>query len=222
MLSFLDNNKPADHWTAAPATTFTKQKLSFPTKNITEAGYLFVYLSYDNDSNNWVYFDDLKVTHTKTNVIQYNEYYPFGLHTANSWIREDARDNKYLYNGGAELNSTTGWYETFFRGYDATLGRFLQVDPLAHQASSFTPYNYSFNNPVMLNDPMGDYPQEVKNDMAQYQDYLANGGGGGFSYDPRGGFRGPGVGLSLERQLSERRRERQDNVSSDLAGSLRC
>ena len=25
-------------------------------------------LSYDNDSPNWVYFDDFKVTHTKTNI----------------------------------------------------------------------------------------------------------------------------------------------------------
>src|SRR5690606_28744629 len=62
----------------APATTMTKQKLSFATINVKEAGYLFVYLSYDNNSNNWVYFDDFKITHTPTNVIQYNEYYPFG------------------------------------------------------------------------------------------------------------------------------------------------
>jgi len=39
---------------------------------IKKEGYLFVYLSYEDDSQNWVYFDDFKVTHTKTNVIQYN------------------------------------------------------------------------------------------------------------------------------------------------------
>lgn len=80
-----------------------------------------------------MYFDDFKVTHTKTNVIQYNEYYPFGLQTANSWTRENASNN-YLYNGGSELNANSGWYETFFRSYDAALGRFLQVDPLAHMS----------------------------------------------------------------------------------------
>jgi RHS repeat-associated protein len=175
-------------WVPAPGTTFTKQKLSFPTKTIKEAGYMFVYLSYDNDSNNWVFFDDFKVTHTKTNVIQYNEYYPFGLQTASSWTRDEATDNAYLYNGGSELNATTSWYETFFRGYDATLGRFLQVDPLAHQASSFTPYNYAFNNPVMFNDPMGDYPSWVPqtwDDAARWK------AGGGINVS---GYRGPGSG----------------------------
>lgn len=78
-----------------------------------QEGYLFAYLSYDNDSNNWVYFDDFRVSHTPTNVIQYNEYYPFGLQTSNSWTREDS-SNDYLYNGGNELNGNTGWYETFF------------------------------------------------------------------------------------------------------------
>src|SRR5690606_7029773 len=64
----------------------------------------------------------------------------------------------FLYNGGSELNGTTTWYETFFRGYDPVLGRFNQIDPMAHASSSFTPYNYAFNDPVFFNDPNGDYP----------------------------------------------------------------
>jgi RHS repeat-associated protein len=103
-----------------------------------------------------VYFDDLKVTHTKSNVIQYNEYYPFGLQTASSWTREDSKNN-FLYNAGSELNSTTGFYEMFYRGYDPTLGRMLQVDPYANAFASLTPYNYAGNNPVSMNDPSGGY-----------------------------------------------------------------
>jgi RHS repeat-associated protein len=144
-------------WQLAPATTFTKQKLSFPTLNIKEAGYVFVYLSYDDDSNNWVYFDDLKVTHTKTNIIQYNEYYPFGLQTGNSWTRKNHK-NDFLYNASSEFNQASGWYETFYRGYDPALGRFMQVDPMAAQYASITPYNYCGSNPVMFNDPLGDQP----------------------------------------------------------------
>lgn len=138
----------------APAATFTKQQLVFPTLSIKEPGILFVYLSYDDDSNNWVYFDDLKVTYTPTNVIQYSEYYPFGMQTANSWTRTGAKNN-FLYNEGAELNSNNGLYETFFRGYDAALGRFHQVDPMADVAGSVTPYQYGYNNPVLMNDPSG-------------------------------------------------------------------
>lgn len=166
-------------WQLAPATTFTKQKLSFPTKDIKEQGYIFVWLSYDDASNNWVYFDDLKVAHTKTNVIQYNEYYPYGLQTSNSWTRANNKNN-FLYNEGSELNQTNGWYETFFRGYDPALGRFMQVDPLATQYASITPYNYAGSNPVMFNDPMGDSYSDF-----MYDDFEGDGTGMG------GGGRGP-------------------------------
>ncbi|MCC5758114.1 RHS repeat-associated core domain-containing protein, partial [Klebsiella pneumoniae] len=128
-------------WQLAPATELTKQKLSFPTKTIKEEGYIFVYLSYEDESNTWVYFDDLKVTHTKTNVIQYNEYYPFGLQTAGSWTREGTSNN-FLYNSGSELNTTSGWYEMAFRNYDPALGRLTAVDPMATKYASFSGYHY--------------------------------------------------------------------------------
>src|SRR5690606_525767 len=98
-------------------------------------------------------------THTPTNVIQYNEYYPFGLQTSNSWTRE-GNVNDYLYNAGSELNGNSGWYETFFRGYDPALGRFMQVDPMASVLPSYSPYNFGLNDPVYYNDPMGDYVQK--------------------------------------------------------------
>jgi RHS repeat-associated protein len=139
-------------------TTFTKQKMSFSTVNITEPGYVFVWLSYDNNVGPAVYFDDLKVTHTKTNVIQYNEYYPFGLQMSSSWARDNSLRNDYLYNAGSELNMTNGWYETLFRGYDPALGRFLQIAPMALSYSGLSPYNYAFNDPAFWNDPTGADP----------------------------------------------------------------
>jgi hypothetical protein len=89
--------------------------VSISQLTISEPGYVFVYLSYEHTSNSYVYFDDFKVKHTKTNVVQYNEYYPFGLQATTSWTR-DSNKNNYLYNAGSELNPQTGWYETFFRG----------------------------------------------------------------------------------------------------------
>lgn len=156
-------------WEPVPSTAnFAQQKISIATVNIKEPGYMFVYLSYEGQSNNWVYFDDFKVTHTKTNVIQYNDYYPFGLQAGTSWTRENNR-NDYLYNEGNELNENSGWYETFFRGYDPALGRFLQVDPLATIYASHSGYNYALNDPVLLNDPMGDRVE------SELPDYLAPG-----------------------------------------------
>lgn len=122
---------------------------------IVEEGYVYIYLSYENESDNFVYFDDMKVTHTKTNVIQYNEYYSFGLQTSTSWTRDNAKDNNFLYNAANELNKTSGWYEMFYRGYDPAIGRMLQVDPYATMYASHTTYNYAVNNPVMVNDPSG-------------------------------------------------------------------
>jgi RHS repeat-associated protein len=166
-------------WQLAHATTFTKQKLSFSTLNIKEAGYLFVYLSYDDDSNNYVYFDDFKITHTKTNVIQYNEYYPFGLQNAASWTRENSKGNNFLYNEGSELNATSGLYETAFRNYDPSLGRFIQIDALAHQATSQSVYSYASNNPVLFNDPTGLMTENQL--FALYSDMIRDTPNGGFS-----------------------------------------
>ncbi|HEY8936976.1 MAG TPA: DUF6443 domain-containing protein [Cyclobacteriaceae bacterium] len=149
----------------APANTFTKQKLSFSYQNISslnikEPGFIYAYLSYEDQSNNWVYFDDFKIITTKTNVIQYNEYYPFGLQVNTSWTRDNTTGNNYLYNEANELNTTTGWYEMFFRNYDPVIGRFTTIDPMAEKFVPLSSYHYSYNNPIMFNDPNGaeEYP----------------------------------------------------------------
>ncbi len=121
-----------------------------------EEGYIYVYLSNENPTLVDVYFDDVTVTLTRTNVIQSNEYYPYGLQTASSWTRESNTGNNFLYNGGTELNQTTQVYDLYYRNYDPALGRFGQVDPMAGQFASLTPYNYGNNDPVFFNDPLGD------------------------------------------------------------------
>jgi len=147
-------------WQNVPSTAnFSKQKITFASPiNIKEAGYMYVYLSYEGTGTNWVYFDDLKITHTKTNVIQYNEYYPYGLQANTSWTRNDATANNFLYNEASEINTTTGWYDLPFRNYDATIGRMMQVDPMATKNRSYGSYNYGFNNPILLTDPSGADP----------------------------------------------------------------
>jgi len=90
--------------------------------------------------------------------------YPLSLQTNTSWTRDNTTNN-FLYNQGSELNTTTAWYDLFFRNYDPTLGRFVQVDPLASSSSSISSYSYSANNPIMFNDQLGDtYRQAFGNE----------------------------------------------------------
>lgn len=47
---------------------------------------------------------------------------------------------------------------TKYRVYDPAIGRWWQADPMAELFMEDTPYNYSFNNPILYNDPYGDCP----------------------------------------------------------------
>ncbi len=118
------------------------------------AGKLYVYVSNQTDTTNFenfVHFDDLHITHKTNGVKQVQDYYPFGL-TFNEWTR--APENLYKYNN-VEKDNTTGNYETLFRGYDPSLGKFTQVDPLTSFIPSLSAYHFGFNNPIFFNDPLG-------------------------------------------------------------------
>lgn len=95
-----------------------------------------------------------------TIVRQENSYYPFGLIMPNSPVATGANTNKNLYNGGSEWQNDYGdlpdLYQTFYRNYNAALGRWTAVDPKAELTDELNPYHYACNNPVMLNDPLGD------------------------------------------------------------------
>ena len=102
----------------------------------------------------------------KSPIIQSEDFYPFGL-TFNSSQRENAAKNKYLYNQGSgekkfnterifdlELNVDQSRHRT----YDYITGRWWQVDPKGESAGqeSWSTYHYSYNNPILNNDPEGD------------------------------------------------------------------
>jgi hypothetical protein len=53
-------------------------------------------------------------------------------------------------------------YDTPFRSYDAQLGRFHKIDPLADLAPGINPYRFGFNNPISMNDPTGLYEGSIQ------------------------------------------------------------
>ncbi len=148
---------------------------------VREPGYAYIFISNEHPTLVDVYFDDMEVTHKKGSVIQYNEYYSFGLQNMNSWTRENAKGNNFLYNEGSELNTLTGLYDTYFRGFDPVLGRFHQVDPMADSYGSFSTYHYAGNNPINMNDPTGamwsaDWEAEYTgNDFVYRKDRMSQG-----------------------------------------------
>ena len=122
---------------------------------VQQAGYMYIYLSNDNPTVAEVYFDDFKVTQTKSPVIQTDDYYPFGL-TFNSYARENSVKQDYLYNGKElqdELN--LGWLDYGARMYMPELGRWLKMDKKAELYANMTPYCYAANTPTNAIDPDG-------------------------------------------------------------------
>ncbi len=94
-----------------------------------------------------------------TEIIEENNYYPFGLkHKGYNELADYSATNKYKYAyGGKELNDELGldWYDFHARQYDPSIGRMLQMDPNAYKYGKLTPYNYAFNNPALVVDPDG-------------------------------------------------------------------
>ncbi len=93
-------------------------------------------------------------------VLQNQDYYPFGM--AMNTIQND---NRYLYNG-KELQDDVingdnlDWLDYGARMYDASLGRWHTIDPLAEMYESYSSYAYTMNNPIRYIDVNGMYSTE--------------------------------------------------------------
>ena len=111
----------------------------------TEAGYIsmndtkYHYYLQDHQGNNRVVVNETGATE------EVNHYYAFG-----GLFSSDESIQPFKYNG-KELDTQKGlnWYDYGVRLYDAALGRWFAVDPLAEKYQNISPYtftgNYGFN-----------------------------------------------------------------------------
>jgi len=141
---------------------------------------------------------NVRVSYTKDpqtrnlKILDESHYYPFGLkhqeystfgfvsNPIQGVIIAPLTNNPYKYKFGQkeyqdELNLNV--YDFHARIYDPAAPRFWQIDPLADQRASMTPYNYVSNNPIVRIDPTGmldDWYQSEAGDYVYDADLTAD------------------------------------------------
>ena len=118
---------------------------------------------------------------------QASDYYPFGMALTMEFAAKAAgkaltvigevvdkgetddsktftRSNAYLYNGKEEQPMPGKWLDYGARFYDAQLGRWHSVDPLAEERSWVSSFSYCQNDPINRIDPDGMYDDWVERD----------------------------------------------------------
>ncbi len=133
------------------AASGSHEKLTIPTLSISQGGYLYVYVSNESNTNFDVFFDDLRITHTKGAILQEDHYYPFGMNiNALSSTAPLSKPNTFNTFQGQEKETSfdLGWIQYRWRNHDPTIGRFFNIDPLAESFYHNSTYAFSENKVV--------------------------------------------------------------------------
>jgi len=113
-------------------------------------------LSYSDKNNNGVI--NVTTDPNTTEIIEENNYYPFGLeHKGYNNVVNGTEYNYKTYQGKEKeedlgLNTLAfGW-----RDYDPAIARFNKIDRFAEKYRSMNPYQFTANNPIFFREIAGD------------------------------------------------------------------
>ncbi len=121
----------------------------------TSNGYEYVYQYKDHLGNVRLSYKDNGGT---LQILEENNYYPFGLkHKGyNTNVASTNIALKKTYNGKEFQDELDlNWHDYGARNYDATLGRWMNIDPMADSFHPVSPYNFALNSPLIFTDPNG-------------------------------------------------------------------
>lgn len=129
-------------------------------------------------------------------ILEEDHYYPYGLtHKGYSEnhqtigfddhaitlidVTPDVTDTyKYKFNGMEYQDEfDVNLYDFGARNYDPALGRWMNVDPMAHERESLTSYNFCSNNPINRVDPDGaldDWVQNIETGEYEWMDNVTS------------------------------------------------
>ncbi|MDJ1466937.1 DUF6443 domain-containing protein [Xanthocytophaga flava] len=118
----------------------------------------YVQILVANESESPVWFDDIKISYSRDLIVQENHYDPWGLNLVG--IETQGNPNYQFQYTSKEKQEELGlnWMDYGARMYDAQLGRWHVIDPLTDQMRRFSPYTYTFDNPIRFIDPDGMAP----------------------------------------------------------------
>ncbi len=128
--------------TAANGST-THELVTLDAGEMENAGYLLAYLTNESNEAVAVNFDDFTINHTPTKILQSDDYYPFGL-TFNGYQRTASTKVRFKFQD-QEHDDITGWDQFKWRNHQPDIGRFFNIDPLAHDYLHNSPYAFSEN-----------------------------------------------------------------------------
>ncbi len=182
---YSDNNNPSERPTQVVETDFSQEAVylrgdrliamdmrdvnfqsdTVPTKHFAHIEGNYRYYLNDHLGSTRVQLSDLKfyslAGRYEGEVKDYTDYYAFGFENRQRTSTYLGPDNGISYTG--QMRDTRFGDREYLdygaRIYDPGIARFISVDPLADDYASWSPYNYTLNNPLRYTDPTGMGPE---------------------------------------------------------------